>query len=251
LGPRKSVTPEPDWPSVLTWRKYIDFTAGIAVVALGHADPQIAKLLQEQALELVHCSNLYHSPWPARLAELIVNTTKKLHPNSPLSKIFFTNSGTEANEGALKFARKLGKIRGGDGKTGIVCFERGFHGRTFGALSVTAQSKYQAPFAPLVPGVKVGKLNDVDALEELITEDTCGVIVEPIQGEGGVFEASEEFLRALRKRCDEVGSVLIYDEIQVHNSLLMCSMLIVSAGYQGRASYGLIIISRLSCRRIF
>jgi acetylornithine aminotransferase len=195
------------------------------VVALGHADPQIAKLLQDQALELIHCSNLYHSPWPARLAQLIVNTTKTLQPNSPLSKIFFTNSGTEANEGALKFARKVGKIRGGQRKTGIVCFERGFHGRTFGALSVTAQTKYQAPFAPLVPGVKVGKLNDVAALEDLVTEDTCGVIVEPIQGEGGVFEASEEFLRALRKRCDDVGSVLIYDEIQVYISGVNCLML--------------------------
>jgi acetylornithine aminotransferase len=195
------------------------------VVALGHADPQIAKLLQDQALELIHCSNLYHSPWPARLAQLIVNTTKTLQPNSPLSKIFFTNSGTEANEGALKFARKVGKIRGGQRKTGIVCFERGFHGRTFGALSVTAQTKYQAPFAPLVPGVKVGKLNDVAALEDLVTEDTCGVIVEPIQGEGGVFEASEEFLRALRKRCDYVGSVLIYDEIQVYISGVNCLML--------------------------
>jgi acetylornithine aminotransferase len=195
------------------------------VVALGHADPQIAKLLQDQALELIHCSNLYHSPWPARLAQLIVNTTKTLQPNSPLSKIFFTNSGTEANEGALKFARKVGKIRGGQRKTGIVCFERGFHGRTFGALSVTAQTKYQAPFAPLVPGVEVGKLNDVAALEDLVTEDTCGVIVEPIQGEGGVFEASEEFLRALRKRCDDVGSVLIYDEIQVYISGVNCLML--------------------------
>jgi acetylornithine/succinyldiaminopimelate/putrescine aminotransferase len=121
----------------------------------------------------------------------------------------------------------------------------------FCALSVTAQSEYQALFAPLVPGVKIGKLNDVDALEDLVTEDTCGVIVEPIQGEGGVFEASEGFLMALRKRCDAVGSVLNYVEIQVHISLLICSILIFSAGYLGRASYGLTTIARLRCRRIF
>ena len=133
--------------------------------------------------------------------------------------MFFTNSGTEANEGALKFARKVGKVRGDDKKTGIVCFQRGFHGRTFGALSVTPQPKYQAPFAPMVPGVKIGELNDIDGLTNLVDESTCGVIVEPIQGEGGVYEASEEFLRALRERCNKVGAVLIYDEIQVSHQV--------------------------------
>ena len=185
-------------------------------MALGHADPTLAQLMHDQALQLVHCSNLYHSPWPGELAKLIIETTKSYFPQSPFQKVFISNSGTEANEGALKFARKVGKLRGGDTKTDIVCFERGFHGRTFAALSVTPQAKYQKPFAPMVPGVKVGTLNDIPALESLVDEKTCGVIVEPIQGEGGVYEASEEFLTALRERCNKVGAVLIYDEIQVH-----------------------------------
>jgi len=196
-------------------RKYIDFTAGIAVVALGHADPTIAQLMYDQALELTHCSNLYHSPWPGELAKLIIETTKSYSPETPFQKVFISNSGTESNEAALKFARKVGKQRGGDTKTGIVCFERAFHGRTFGALSVTPQPKYQKPFAPMVPGVKIGHMNDIAALETLVDDETCGVIVEPIQGEGGVYEASEDFLIALRERCNKVGAVLIYDEIQV------------------------------------
>jgi|SRR5579859_991202 acetylornithine aminotransferase len=197
-------------------RKYIDFSAGIAVVALGHADRSIAQLLYDQATQLNHCSNLFHSPWPGELAKLIIETTKKHSPHTPFQKVFIANSGTEANEAALKFARKVGKQRGGDGKTDIVCFDRGFHGRTFGALSVTPQPKYQKPFAPMVPGVNVGKLNDLKALDTLVDNKTCGVIVEPIQGEGGVYEATEEFLAALRERCNQVGAVLIYDEIQVH-----------------------------------
>jgi acetylornithine aminotransferase len=200
---------------ILTPRKYIDFTAGIAVVALGHADPTIAKLMYEQSLQLTHCSNLYHSPWPGELAKLIIETTRTHQPGSPFQKLFIANSGTEANEAALKFARKVGKQRGGNNKTDLVCFDRAFHGRTFGALSVTPQPKYQKPFAPMVPGVKVGMFNDIPALETLVDENTCGVIVEPIQGEGGVYSATQEFLTALRQRCDKVGAVLIYDEIQV------------------------------------
>jgi acetylornithine aminotransferase len=185
------------------------------VVALGHADPTLAQLMYDQALQLTHCSNLYHSPWPGELAKLIIERTKYHSPQSPFQKVFFCNSGTEANEGALKFARKVGKERGGDSKIGLVGFERGFHGRTFGALSLTPQPKYQKPFAPMVPGVKIGVLNDIPALETLVNDKTCGVIVEPIQGEGGVYEASEDFLSALRERCNKVGAVLIYDEIQV------------------------------------
>jgi acetylornithine aminotransferase len=173
--------------------------------------------MYDQALQLTHCSNLYHSPWPGQLAQLMIETTKKHQPGSPFQKVFICNSGTEANEAALKFARKVGKQRGGDSKVGLVCFERAFHGRTFGALSVTPQPKYQKPFAPMVPGVKIGHLNDVAALETLVDETTCGVIVEPIQGEGGVYEATEEFLTALRERCNKVGAVLIYDEIQVYS----------------------------------
>jgi len=142
------------------------------------------------------------------------------------AKVFFCNSGTEANEGALKIARKVGKDRWAESgpnrtwddalctKTRIVCFENSFHGRSMGSLSVTSNPIYQKPFMPLIPGVDVGKLNELEGLERLVCEDTCAVIVEPVQGEGGVHDASEEWLRALRKRCDEVGAVLIFDEIQ-------------------------------------
>ncbi|RYZ80981.1 MAG: aminotransferase class III-fold pyridoxal phosphate-dependent enzyme, partial [Proteobacteria bacterium] len=135
------------------------------------------------------------------------------------AKVFFSNSGTEANEGALKFARLYGKQVGGEDKTGIVCFTNAFHGRTMGALSCTPNPKYQAPFAPLIPGVRVGEYNNLDEgkMRKLVDENTCGVIVEPIQGEGGVGTASVEWLELLGKRCREVGAVLIYDEIQVRS----------------------------------
>lgn len=144
------------------------------------------------------------------------------------AKVFFSNSGTEANEGALKIARMAGKHRwsANNGhawdlpgarcdKYRIACFGGGFHGRSMGALSVTTNSKYQAPFMPLLPGVDVGRLNDVAGLRTLVTGDTCAVIVEPIQGEGGVNVSQVEWLRKLRQRCDETGAVLIFDEIQV------------------------------------
>lgn len=209
--------------------------------ALGHGDEQIAALMQSQASRLSHSSNLYHNEWAGELAQLLVQLTQRdgglgwapgsesssADANAPGAKVFFANSGTEANEGALKFARKIGKDRWAKAnpsadpatspKTALVCFENGFHGRSMGALSVTTNPKYQAPFAPLIPNVRVGKLNDAssEALLALINEDTCGVIVEPIQGEGGVRATDESFLRALRKRCNEVGAVLIFDEIQV------------------------------------
>ena len=149
-------------------------------------------------------------------------------PSPSGAKVFFANSGTEANEGALKVARKVGKAwwaqeRGKEwddpscDKYEIVCFEHGFHGRSMGALSVTTNPKYQKPFAPLIPGVKVGKLNVEEDVGKLVSEKTCAVIVEPIQGEGGIYSASADFLRALRKRCDETGAVLIYDEVQVRS----------------------------------
>lgn len=185
--------------------------------------------------KLLHSSNLFHHQWSGKLAELLVTLTQQegglgwetgSTPSTNGAKVFFANSGTEANEGALKVARKVGKTRWAQ-KTGkewddsscdkyeIVCFENGFHGRSMGALSVTTNPKYQKPFAPLIPGVKVGKLNVAEDAGKLVSEKTCAVIVEPIQGEGGIHPASVEFLRALRKRCDETGAVLIYDEVQV------------------------------------
>lgn len=198
-------------------REYLDFTAGIAVAALGHADPEVAKVLFEQGSKLIHSSNVFHNENAGALAEKIVTTTRE-HGGTWASKIFLSNSGTEANEGALKFARKWGKhVTGSESttKTKIVSFTNGFHGRSMGALSATYNPKYQKPFAPLVPGFVTVPFNDVEKTIEAITEDTCGVIVEPLQGEGGVHEATAEFLHALRKRCDETGAVLIFDEIQV------------------------------------
>ncbi len=195
----------------------------------------IVQTISEHAGTLLHTSNVYHNQWSPKLAELLVTLTKQegglgFTPGSTSAddaKVFFANSGTEANEGALKIARKVGKDRWAAkepgrswdsnecSKTRIACFESAFHGRSMGALSVTTNPKYQKPFAPLLPGVDVGQINDTAGLSGLVTEDTCAVIVEPIQGEGGINAAKVEWLQALRKRCDEVGAVLIFDEIQV------------------------------------
>ncbi len=174
----------------------------------------------------MHTSNLYYNEPAAAFASQIVTLTQREgglgypagahHPTGvPGAKVFFGNSGTEANEGALKVARKVGKDRGGSTKTEIVCFQQSFHGRSFGALSVTSTSKYQDPFMPLVPGVRVGELNRSEGLEELINENTCAVIVEPIQGEGGVNSANIEWMRQLVQRARDTGAVVIFDEIQV------------------------------------
>lgn len=208
-------------------REYLDISAGIAVNALGHADAQVAEVMGRQAAKLVHNSNLYHNEWSGELAHLLTTLTKQhgglgYSQNSPTDgaglKVFFANSGTEANEGALKFARVSGKQHSAE-KVELVCFNNAFHGRSMGGLSVTSNPKYQDPFAPLIPGVKVGDVNDVEALQTLVTEKTCGVIIEPVQGEGGIHKVDLEFLKALRQRCDEVGAVLIYDEIQVGGDL--------------------------------
>lgn len=188
--------------------------------------------------KLLHTSNAFHHQWAGKLAELLVTLTQKegglgwdpgSAPDSAPgggAKVFFSNSGTEANEGALKVARMVGKQRwaakngkawddAGCEKYEIVCFEHAFHGRSMGALSVTTNPKYQNPFAPLLPGVKVGRLNVAEDVPRLVSDKTCAVIVEPIQGEGGIYPAEVGWLRALRKRCDETGAVLIFDEIQV------------------------------------
>ncbi|KAF2141226.1 uncharacterized protein K452DRAFT_359027 [Aplosporella prunicola CBS 121167] len=196
-------------------RQYLDFTAGIAVNALGHCDPEMAKIMAEQAQTLIHTSNLYYNPWTGALSKLIVEKTVEAGGMHTASKTFICNSGSEANEAAIKFARKVGKSLDPSGaKHEFVSFHSSFHGRTMGSLSATPNPKYQKPFSPMVPGFRYGTYNDVDAIPDLVTKDTCGVIIEPIQGEGGVNVATTEFLTALRKRCTEVGAVLIYDEIQ-------------------------------------
>lgn len=196
-------------------RQYLDFTAGIAVNALGHCDPEISRILYQQSQTLVHSSNLYHNPWTGSLSQLLVEKTKEAGGMKDASKAFICNSGSEANEAAIKFARKYGRSLKPDGsKHEIVSFHNSFHGRTMGSLSATPNPKYQKPFSPMLPGFRYGTYNDINGINDLVTENTCGVIVEPIQGEGGVNVASPEFLLALRTRCNEVGAVLIYDEIQ-------------------------------------
>jgi acetylornithine/N-succinyldiaminopimelate aminotransferase len=185
---------------------YLDFSAGIAVNALGHADPEIVAAIADQAAQLGHVSNLYLTAPQAELAKSLVEL-------SFADKVFFCNSGAEANEAAIKFARKHGKSISPT-KTQIVAFTDSFHGRTVGALSVTAKEKYQAAFRPLMPEVQFAQFNNIDAALALINANTCAVILEPVQGEGGVHPANPEFLRALRDACDKVGALLIFDEVQ-------------------------------------
>ncbi|PGH36736.1 acetylornithine aminotransferase [[Emmonsia] crescens] len=196
-------------------RKYLDFTAGIAVTSLGHSDPGVAEIISQQSRMLLHASNLFHNKWTGTLSQLLVTYTLESGAMRGAKQAFICNSGTEANEAAIKFARKVGHSLDPSGaKYEFVSFYNSFHGRTYGALSATPNPKYQAPFGPMVPGFKYGTYNDIAQLPTLINEKTCGVIVEPIQGEGGVHSATPEFLSALRARCDEVGAILIFDEIQ-------------------------------------
>jgi acetylornithine/N-succinyldiaminopimelate aminotransferase len=187
-------------------KDYIDFLGGIAVDAVGHCHPRVVQAVQQQVARLIHVSNLFYTEPQFRLAQ-------KLTVVAGMDKVFFCNSGAEANECALKIARKWGKCKEPHAIE-IVAVDGAFHGRLFGTLSVTAQAKYQKPYEPLVPGVRVVPRNDVPALREAITPSTCAVILEPIQGESGVHPLSAEFLCAARERCDEVGGLLIFDEVQ-------------------------------------
>jgi predicted acetylornithine/succinylornithine family transaminase len=186
---------------------YTDWVAGIAVNALGHADPEVTATIQAQAQKLVHVSNLYHTAPHVELARALCRA-------SFADRVFFCNSGSESVETALKFSRKVAREKHGEGKTGVVAFSGSFHGRTMGALAATARTKYQTPFAPLMPGVTVADFNDLDSAAECIGEDTCAVIVEPVQGEGGVRPAEAGFLAGLRDLCDAHNALLIFDEVQ-------------------------------------
>ena len=189
-------------------KAYTDWVAGIAVNSLGYGDRELMDVVARQmSTGLVHVSGLYHTQALTDLAELLC-------ANSFADKVYFCNSGAEANEGALKFARKLAYVNDRKIKTNVVSFSKAFHGRTFGALSVTPTEKYQTPFKPMVPGALVGEFDDIECAKALIDQDTAAVIVEPIQGEGGINLASAEFLQALRQLCDEHKAVLIFDEIQ-------------------------------------
>ncbi|MDH5605455.1 MAG: acetylornithine transaminase [Anaerolineae bacterium] len=188
-------------------KAYLDFGAGIAVNALGHANQEIVEAVSKQAARLSHVSNLYHSAPQADLAE-------KLCQLSFADKVFFSNSGAEAVEAAIKFSRAYARHKYGEGKTKIVAFENGFHGRTFGALSITNREKYQQPFRPLLPGVTFAPFNTTADALDIIDQETCAVVVELVQGEGGVHVASKEFIQQLRQRCDQTGALLVFDEIQ-------------------------------------
>lgn len=188
-------------------KEYLDFLAGIAVNGVGHCHPRVVAAIQEQAATLIHTSNLYHTVPQARLAA-------KLTEISDMERVFFCNSGAEANEAALKIARKHGKVVGGEGKFGVVTAHRSFHGRTLATVTATAQPKYQAPFTPLPAGFSYVPFNDIAALEAAVSEDTCAVLLEPIQGEGGVFPADRAYLEAARLLCDKHNALLIFDEVQ-------------------------------------
>jgi predicted acetylornithine/succinylornithine family transaminase len=191
-------------------KRYLDFMSGIAVNALGHSDPEWVHAVSEQAGRLVHVSNLYHTAPHVELA-------LKLVAHSFADRVFYCNSGSEANEGALKFARKYSRASTGNqrlGKRNIVAFEGSFHGRTMGALAATHKARYREPFSPLVPGVSFAPFDDLEGAKMLINDDTCAVIIEPIQGESGVNLANGTYLRGLRSLCDEVEALLIFDEVQ-------------------------------------
>lgn len=198
---------EGSWLYDSAGRQYLDAGAGIAVTALGHHNQAIVEAIRHGAEGLIHASNLYHTAPQALLA-------RDLCESSFADRVFFCNSGTEANEGAIKFARKYARAQGHTDKTGLVAFTGSFHGRTMGALALTATAKYRLPFEPLIGGVTFAEFNNLDSARQAITAQTCAVIVEPVQGEGGVTPAGPEFLAGLRAWCDEVGALLIFDEVQ-------------------------------------
>lgn len=188
-------------------KEYLDFVSGVAVNCLGHSHPAIAKTLEEQGQKLMHVSNLYWNKKQIALAE-------KLVAHSDHQQVFFCNSGTEAVETALKLARKYGRLAGGSKKHQIIYMNNSFHGRSLGALAVTGQEKYQQDFMPLMTGLKKVEFNNIEQLKEAIHKDTCAVILEPIQGEGGIVEAQEAYLKEVRALCTQYDALLIFDEVQ-------------------------------------
>lgn len=188
-------------------KKYLDFAAGIAVNSLGYSNQEYKNALKEQIDQLMHVSNLYYNVPLAKAGEKLVKACG-------LNKVFFTNSGTEAIEGAIKTVRKYAYNK--DGKTDheIIAMNHSFHGRSMGALSVTGNPHYQEAFKPLIGGIKFADFNDLDSVKALVNEKTCAILLEPIQGEGGIYPATKEFLEGVRNICDENDILLIFDEIQ-------------------------------------
>lgn len=185
---------------------YLDFLSGIGVNILGHAHPVLVKALQEQVAKLIHCSNFYYIEEQSLLEKLLAD-------NSCFDKMFFANSGAEANEGAIKLVRKYHKARGKD-RYEIITTVRSFHGRTLATLAATGQEKYKKPFAPLPVGFKIVEFNNLESVEQALSDKTAAIMVEPIQGEGGIYPADISYLKGLRELCDREGILLIFDEIQ-------------------------------------
>ena len=187
--------------------RYLDFIGGIATSSLGHGHPDLVGAIQEQAGKLIHCSNLYEIPLQAEVAQMLTDATD-------FDRVFFCNSGTESVEAAIKLARKQANEAYGPHKHEVLTFSKSFHGRTYGGLSATAQPALQDGFGPMLPGVVHAPFGDLEAAETLVGPQTAAVLVEPIQGEGGINEPPEGFLRGLRELCDEHGALLIFDEVQ-------------------------------------
>lgn len=188
-------------------REYLDLLGGIAVLPLGHCHPKVLNAITQQAQQLIHTSNLFYTKETVDLAQILVEMGN-------FDKVFLANSGTEANEGAIKLARKYQWRKGKKDKFKIVSASHSFHGRTYGSLSATDKPVLKEGFDPLLEGFATAEWNNVESVEKAIDEHTAAFIVEPLQGEGGIYPASEEFLKAARSQCDKVGAVLIFDEIQ-------------------------------------
>ena len=188
-------------------KKYLDFAAGIAVYALGYGNEEYNNALKEQIDKVMHTSNLFYNVPAVTAAEKVVKA-------SGMSKVFFTNSGTEAIEGAIKAARKYAYTKDGSTDHEIIAMEHSFHGRSMGALSVTGNAKYQEAFKPLIGGVKFAKFNDLDSVKAQVTDKTCAIIMETVQGEGGIYPADKAFLEGVKAICEENDILLILDEIQ-------------------------------------
>ncbi len=189
-------------------RQYLDFVAGIAVNALGYRHPAVVAAIHAAADGLLHVSNLYHTVPGGELARHLIASAPAF------DRVFFCNSGTEAIEGAIKFTRKFARTYSGEGKTTIVAFDGSFHGRTMGAVALTARDKYRAPFMPVMPDVRFAPYNDLDGLAAVMDDSVCAVFVEPVQGEGGLRVASSPFLAGVRELCDRHHALLVVDEIQ-------------------------------------
>jgi predicted acetylornithine/succinylornithine family transaminase len=193
-------------------KKYLDFVSGLGVNALGHAHPRIVKAIREQAAKIIHVSNLYYHEYQGPLAEKLCGLAAG--SSGEKFRAFFSNSGTEAIEGSIKLARLAGHRAGGEAKCRLVALEGSYHGRTFGALSLTGQDKHRKGFEPLLEDVTFVKQNDLDGLRAAVNDNTCAIVLEPIFGEGGIYECSVEFLRECRALADRHKVALIFDEIQ-------------------------------------